>query len=608
MFDSTLAIGFAATKPILFDLGREAGRDAVHVMRLIEVAEIGAGVLRVLVLVPERRRVAELHVRIFLGEVDDEGRVIAERGREDQARAVEVDHQFHRLRDRVGLGHVLLLDHLDARHFLQRLDRDRVRLVPAEIVARADVDDADREVLGGEGAPERAEISVAPANAEAVVLSSVRREMSVTDIVTSSCVASVDAEAAPYPVLTVCKVRAVAAAVVARCVHRGPRLHLSAPRPIVGRRAPSFSPAPDESRPRQRVADRRRSPCLSLALGIAAARAGSPRTREPLDDRNDRIARRRSCRREAARPRRSKRPTPASRAHDDPALFIALDRKPRRSRRRAPQAARGRRQAALWRSLRRQGQYRRRRPADDRGLPGFRLSARRVRLSSSSGSSAPARSSSARPISTSSRPGSSACARPTAFRAMRCAPISFPAVELGLGDRGRRRARPVLARHRHGGIGARARGAQRHRRAEAFARRAVGLRRRPGLPHARHVSIFALDVADAFAVFRERAAPSTRPTPIRGRFRGRRCRRLPRGLPARRAPPRPAPVLRRRRGGGRLRARPRRARSARRDIVEFDFEPFAEVARLLYEGPWVAERYAATKPLIETRSRSARIR
>ena len=35
-------------------------------------------------------------------------------------------------------------------------------------------------------------------------------------------------------------------------------------------------------------------------------------------------------------------------------------------------------------------------------------------------------------------------------------------------------------------------------------------------------------------------------------------------------------------------------------IVEFDFAPFAEVARLLYEGPWVAERYAATKPLIET--------
>jgi allophanate hydrolase len=35
-------------------------------------------------------------------------------------------------------------------------------------------------------------------------------------------------------------------------------------------------------------------------------------------------------------------------------------------------------------------------------------------------------------------------------------------------------------------------------------------------------------------------------------------------------------------------------------LVEFDIEPFYAVARLLYEGPWVAERYAATKPLIET--------
>jgi allophanate hydrolase len=36
------------------------------------------------------------------------------------------------------------------------------------------------------------------------------------------------------------------------------------------------------------------------------------------------------------------------------------------------------------------------------------------------------------------------------------------------------------------------------------------------------------------------------------------------------------------------------------EIVEFDIAPFYAVARLLYEGPWVAERYAATKPLIET--------
>ncbi|QCF27057.1 allophanate hydrolase [Hydrocarboniclastica marina] len=32
--------------------------------------------------------------------------------------------------------------------------------------------------------------------------------------------------------------------------------------------------------------------------------------------------------------------------------------------------------------------------------------------------------------------------------------------------------------------------------------------------------------------------------------------------------------------------------------VEVDFQPFTDAARLLYEGPWVAERYLATSPLI----------
>ncbi|MEX2453653.1 MAG: allophanate hydrolase [Rhodospirillaceae bacterium] len=35
-------------------------------------------------------------------------------------------------------------------------------------------------------------------------------------------------------------------------------------------------------------------------------------------------------------------------------------------------------------------------------------------------------------------------------------------------------------------------------------------------------------------------------------------------------------------------------------VVEFDFSPFAETARLLYEGPWVAERYAALRRFLET--------
>jgi allophanate hydrolase len=35
--------------------------------------------------------------------------------------------------------------------------------------------------------------------------------------------------------------------------------------------------------------------------------------------------------------------------------------------------------------------------------------------------------------------------------------------------------------------------------------------------------------------------------------------------------------------------------------IEIDFEPFLETARLLYEGPWVAERYAAIHEFFETR-------
>lgn len=35
------------------------------------------------------------------------------------------------------------------------------------------------------------------------------------------------------------------------------------------------------------------------------------------------------------------------------------------------------------------------------------------------------------------------------------------------------------------------------------------------------------------------------------------------------------------------------------ESITVDFQPFLDVARLLYEGPWVAERYLATSPLIQ---------
>ena len=37
-------------------------------------------------------------------------------------------------------------------------------------------------------------------------------------------------------------------------------------------------------------------------------------------------------------------------------------------------------------------------------------------------------------------------------------------------------------------------------------------------------------------------------------------------------------------------------------LVEIDFQPFAQAANLLYEGPWVAERYLAIQEIIENRS------
>ena len=132
----------------LVRLGGQAGGDAVDEVGLVEIAEIAAGVLRVGILVPQRRGVAELDVGVLLGHVDHERRVVAERGGEDQPGAVELDHRFHRLGDGVGLRHVLFLDDGDAGHLLQRFGGDRVGLVPAVVVARADVDDADGEVGG----------------------------------------------------------------------------------------------------------------------------------------------------------------------------------------------------------------------------------------------------------------------------------------------------------------------------------------------------------------------------------------------------------------------------------------------------------------------------
>ncbi len=93
---------------------------------------------------------AELDLGVFLRRIDHEGIEITERGRKKQRGAVDVDHRLHRLRHRHRFRHILFFDHLDAGNFLQGLRADRMGLVPAIILARPDIDDADGDI-GGAG-------------------------------------------------------------------------------------------------------------------------------------------------------------------------------------------------------------------------------------------------------------------------------------------------------------------------------------------------------------------------------------------------------------------------------------------------------------------------
>jgi allophanate hydrolase len=112
------------------------------------------------------------------------------------------------------------------------------------------------------------------------------------------------------------------------------------------------------------------------------------------------------------------------------------------------------------------------------------------------------------------------------------------------------------------------------------------------------ISIFALDVADAFAAY-QTAFGYDENDPYSRVFPQPALSAMPNGLRI------GVPRVGQREFFGDLEAEAAFSRdvaamaSLGSRIVEFDFEPFAEVARLLYEGPWVAERYAATKPLIE---------
>ena len=114
------------------------------------------------------------------------------------------------------------------------------------------------------------------------------------------------------------------------------------------------------------------------------------------------------------------------------------------------------------------------------------------------------------------------------------------------------------------------------------------------------ISVFGLTVDDAFAALRvmagpDEADPFSRPLPLG----------TPGAFPAapRIAVPRPEDrvFLGDRQAEAAFAQAIARMASLGARIVEIAMEPFYETAKLLYEGPWVAERYAAVGPFLEAK-------
>jgi hypothetical protein len=135
--------GLGCDKADLLALRGMAGRDAVQILPHADVAEVGAGIHRVLVLVPHAAAMAELHIR-ELGAHRQHMRVeIAKRGREDERGAIEIDHALHGLLHIDRLGDVLLLDDGHAFDGLEGRSTLGMGLVVAIVILGADVDEAD---------------------------------------------------------------------------------------------------------------------------------------------------------------------------------------------------------------------------------------------------------------------------------------------------------------------------------------------------------------------------------------------------------------------------------------------------------------------------------
>ena len=241
--------------------------------------------------------------------------------------------------------------------------------------------------------------------------------------------------------------------------------------------------------------------CLAFAPLQASRRARSTRPTRWTSRSPPRPGRRASRRRRAARPSRLPEPdgrsgvslrvadaggglprrraaavevvergTPRRRGRAEPPdAWIALRRTG--DERLAALRARAARPPAARRALRGQGQHRRRRRADHRGVPGLRLPARRRRARRRRACVAAG----ALPIGKTNLDQFATGLDRHAHALRRRARASFEPrlhlrrLELRLGGRGRRRRGRLRAGHRHGRLGARARGVQRHRRPQADA-------------------------------------------------------------------------------------------------------------------------------------------
>src|SRR5262249_29443819 len=126
----------------LAGLGGIARNDALEVLAFVDIAQITANVLW-MSLGPQTPAMLQARLGVFVCLAQHVGIEIAQRGWEQERRAVEIDHAVHGLLDRDRLRHLLFLDHLDVGELLERGGALRVRLVVAKIVAWPDIDEAD---------------------------------------------------------------------------------------------------------------------------------------------------------------------------------------------------------------------------------------------------------------------------------------------------------------------------------------------------------------------------------------------------------------------------------------------------------------------------------